>query len=947
VNKQQSFFESTCYEQITKRLNINFDELNSPEDQTIRLHKSMLNQEAMLYSQIDTILNSSVSLEEKQKKLEQYSYESQNYQVNTQYYVPSILIPYILKLDQYFLKKSALQSDDLRYFLPSSLTEFFNYETNLNSKLTQKQGEVIKKLKNILQLFQYNNQSFGLFLLYNLVYRVRKEWQKKGTIDSEIAKEVVLHHVSSDQKDFISLETPYVSLVSFFGESLLLNYEQLGKLVLSKLEGKMAHQESSSLDSLTKQEQFLFQILSETQFDSDDPVIERELGIYCLLILEILGMIQDKLVTVEAGQKTPRLAGLNPKFGDVILSIPANPRKLPMLVQPNYWEFEQGSTNLNYGGYLYNSKLNYPGVVNRHKKGIATFSPYELEAINYLQSNYYKVNTELLKVVEQNAKESILQYLKEIPRSDLFFHLSDSDDRLRVKNIDGFLNSDSGYSALVEKLKDHEDKIPKGLKSELDDTRKRLKAEYDVLFNLLLQFIHAYLLYLLFSDYKLYFCIFLDARGRLYYSGSGGAFGLQAGGFGKHLLELQGNEEIPNQVMNYIDPKSLIYTTYRDQLDKQKGYFEFLKYDKGVPVITIGKDASCSGTSIICGLIGDRTGILFTNILYDTREGIPRAKKDIYVYYGEHLKLTYPKTFSDLKPYLRDYSNFQKSLSKKYKVSESDLIERIEVVLKNIEKDVFRRSTLKSLVMCKNYSQSDRGRAKMFRNVSNFFVTNPFFISKVDEYICIALGKWAGKQFEICFPKVSEFCKLLLRRIDHSKPVTLVSGVCKTDSGVKPDPIALNGEMQYEQPQEELITSRFPNLDNSSKPRKLNYSITTNKICKVTARRSLIANFIHYLDSRLCLSVIFLCKQEKICVWTNHDCFYTHPFYETKLKEAYFQAYKTLLLDHDLIERFLLVNNSTLKKADERLLERFKNSRLKILKDIEKGHLKRSPFCLS
>lgn len=943
-NKSETFFGSALETRLINRLNLNFDQLNSKDEQ-LSLYQNLLNQESKIYKQIYEILTSDMTLEQKQDKLELFSYENQNYQVNMNYYLPPILIPKVREIDEYFLNPDILNAEGLKYFLPSEICKHFKYKTKLSNNLTKLEKQSIERFKLILQLFHKNNQSFGLFLVYNLVYIIRKELLKKDSIENfSISKEIILKDLSINDKEAkaaVDIDIPFVKMVSSFGSSLLLNHTQSTKLTLAMLTEKTT---TDSGENLTAEQRLLYDKLINENIGHDSE-IERDLGQRCLLILEIVRVIGDRIISLD-GYKTQRIVQINKPYISGIFSIPADPRKLPMVTRPRFWEIDSNSPqNLCFGGYRYNERLCYPGVLNRNKKGIATFSKYELEAINYLQSNYYQVNQDFLRLIEKNSRNSILEYLKQIPRFDIFF--DQKGDSLSLKTVDHFLLSDMGYKSLISKLHNHERQASKGLKLEIAKTRQKLKKEYDVLFNLLLQFIHGYVLSDLFSGYDLFFCIFLDARGRMYYSSSGSNFGLQAGGFGKHALELRGNTynlTKPNTI-NYVLPTCKAYQKHASQISPGN-FFETLKFANKISTTTLGQDASCSGTSIICGLIGDLHGMIATNILYETETGIPKLKNDIYTSFSKHLEINYPQTYLELKPYFHGYEKFQAQLSKKHKIEEDQFIVRVNEVLSNIKNDVLKRSSVKTFVMCKNYSQTDIGRSRFIFTNSDFFIKDSS--PMLDHYICRALGKWINKEFDSCLPNVSSFCKLLLRRINHEEAVTLVSGLgCNDDYLSSPPSISVNGQMKYEQPYEEIVTVRYANPSSPKKPRKLNYSITTNRIDKVKAKRSLIANFIHYLDARLCLSVIFLCKQENICVWTNHDCFYSHPTHATVIRNLYFKAYKTLLLEHDLINRFLYTNKCKLTLVDQRLLKKFKQSRLQILTQLEKGDLKQSPFCLN
>lgn len=976
--KKTNFFNTSLGIKIYSQLKLDFQNLDCSDlddNQTNNfnfMQFNLLELESQMHDKISTILQSpTLSLFEKQRELEKFSYENQNYKLNVDYHLPQQLNKMVKQIDKYMLNKDQLYSTDNSYYLISNIQKGLGNLDDSNKTqnyLTSKNTKIIKTLKIILQLFKFNNQSFGLFLIYNFVYKVRKNalqfYDKENKPFMEISKKIdfssIDEETSSDNK-YIKLDLSLVELVSFFGKNLIIHYNACRPVVVSMLQQQIFEKEKDNNVNYTNlseekkkklisknleiNDQIFFHNLNSLQkIDAFNDKTEFELGIICTLLLQIVGLISETRVSEfnDTSYKTVKKLLLNKKYRGSIFTVPANPRKLPMILRPNFWQHETKDINLHFGGYLYNEKLNYPGVFNRHKKGVATFTKYELQAINYLQSNFYEINSEFLKVLEQNSKESILNYLKGIPRYSHLFLIESESDFLIVKNFSQFLTTDSLYQILL-KQKEETTSATKSLKHEILRVRQRLKEEYQILFNLLVQFVHAYSLSVLFEGYKLYFCIFLDARGRMYYTGSGGGFGLQAGGFGKYVLDLKGNDFRDDSIiLEKIPLDNKYYLEYINQV-KAEDFFEHLKVRFQIKQTTIGKDASCSGTSIISGLIGYLNGILLTNVLYQSKNGRPEKKFDIYENFGRTLKEKYPNSYDDLKPYFHNHKNFVNVHLKKYKIEEEQFKLHVTNVLAKIKLDILKRSSLKQFVMCKNYSQGDQGRSRYIFETCDYFLTTQAYNLKIDKYICQALGKWVAECYKAKFPKISDFCALLLRSINHQQPVTLISGVHTVTEKL------YHGAMEYQQVYSETVTIRYPNVNPNLKGRmkKLNYSIMTNDLDERKAKQSLIANFIHYLDSRLCLLVIYKCQLQNICIWTNHDCFYVHPNSVAKVIHCYFDSYKFLLLEHNLIENFIAVNNGKLTQKDSKLITEFQTSRLQILKELESKTLMLSPFCLN
>lgn len=161
-----------------------------------------------------------------------------------------------------------------------------------------------------------------------------------------------------------------------------------------------------------------------------------QLGVYCISILEAIniltadGLVRDK-------KKTISMISLGKNYAAEIFSIPSRPKSLPMVVKPNFWK-KSKKGNLNYGGYLFNKVLNYPAILNQHKKGVTVITETDLKNINYIQSNYYRVNESFLKYVESNFREIALLYLRKIPNVEFCInnlHSNDNSNHIEIQSI--------------------------------------------------------------------------------------------------------------------------------------------------------------------------------------------------------------------------------------------------------------------------------------------------------------------------------------------------------------------------------------------------------------------------------------------------------------------------------------------------------------------------------
>lgn len=170
--------------------------------------------------------------------------------------------------------------------------------------------------------------------------------------------------------------------------------------------------------------------------------------------------------------------------------------------------------------------------------------------------------------------------------------------------------------------------------------------------------------------------------------------------------------------------------------------------------------------------------------------------------------------------------------------------------------------------MQKNYSETNKGRLNYI--YENIFIPTiylsgqnfEFFDKKIYKSLCYYLAEWIDSLYFETFPEIAEFCGILVTQLENKNPITLS---CPN-----------NSNFQYQQ----LLykTYKIPR-SNFQKSRKSDLSIhlQTNKPDYKKIERSLVANFIHYLDSRLNFLVIDKCRNDSIPLCVNYDCFYVCP----------------------------------------------------------------------
>jgi hypothetical protein len=205
---------------------------------------------------------------------------------------------------------------------------------------------------------------------------------------------------------------------------------------------------------------------------------------------------------------------------------------------------------------------------------------------------------------------------------------------------------------------------------------------------------------------------------------------------------------------------------------------------------------------------------------------------------------------------------------------------------------------------------------------------------KIARSICYFVADFVGSCYHKVFPEINEFCEFLLDSINHTKKVVLTSS-------------SSSAEFTYEQLEYETKILTRPDFG-GGRDKELTCYISTGGIDKKKAKRALLANYIHYLDSRLSSRVISKCMREKIPVWVNHDCFYTAPNHFPKLLEFYFESYIELLITPDLVTLFLSANDVHLTEdKDKKYVELLSKKREVIFHKIKSHNYTMSQHILS
>lgn len=903
-------------------LKIELPEFNESIDD--KHFKNLLVSEQVLYERIAEILTDETdSLAEKQEKLEILTHQQKSYKLINDFSIPNSIKEIIKRLDKYI--SESLNSKDDERFLSHKIMQ--NLSKNLNGSkqnMTENRKRVLRFFILGLELFKRQNKSFGLFLCSTLIFFLRKK--SKQSFDNDDKQKVNGRIYLDFVNDEFHIER--VALVSVLGSQFIEFIQGSKSLVeaqlLNKAKGKINFNDLidgtknpvlSLLDKVTLVERELTNDESEFykllvldsklnsliyDHEKANGQITVEIGIILLIFLEACGLIIDRGQLDKRGEdnKTYGIVQVSKEHISAIFEVPFSPSHLPMVSEPKRWLKDSSASrrNFGFGGFHFNEKQNIHGVAGHMgNKGIAHLTDEEIESINYLQCNTYNINQDYLDSFKVYGP---LFFSMQIKSMNYFSSFSEAHDgvegsRIKIRSLEEFMKQDELYESLKEKKKNK-----KNIR-ELVQRKMKLQTAYFDLVNALIEFIHLYHIACLYAPYDIFFALSIDGRGRFYYSSARGGFGLQTNRIAKSLIELNGNTY--KNPKRYENPQTQNKTRYHYKASELWGKYrtdpDFYKTVKSQLKIWSsyeGIDASCSGTSIISGLIGYEKGLEFTNITCEKGQLI--QKNCIYMYFLNYLAQHVGK-IEDVFP-----KSYFTSQAKVQKTSVKEVKEVLKFILNKVNDKLLTRDHVKIFVMCQNYAQQNQGRADYIHDYFLYpeLALDASEISEKVDYkfrrsISFKLAQWIERHYKICFPELDKFCKMIRTKISHTQALVL----CAKGSG----------KFEITIPEGEIIRTTKPSFNKKNTKRyELSYFVSTNKINKSKSSRAAVANFVHFLDSRLCTKVILKCLKDDIILWTNHDCFYTAKENHEKVKRFYFESYRELLLENNTLAEFFSAN---------------------------------------
>lgn len=334
-----------------------------------------------LDNQLKLILeNKNLNLNSKQIKLEEHSMLSQSFERRLTYNIPKELLQPITGIDTYLFDTKNLDSSEVSAYLPSELAKNLGRHPHVVGSIqTENSVSTLKIFKDFLEVFQKTNNSFGLFLIYNLVHFLRSDFDNsvlKKFAESQRHKKVLFKDsfcLNLDNGvDDIVVEAYRTGITEKFGKNLVDCFitnknVYMASVIMEEKENipnfadltqedrtaallKLLEVKSPKIYKLFKRLNDRYsdnRVFSETEIFS--------LGIQCVSILEAANILADSGSQFFQGKSFSKFS-ISKKYVNSIFSLPLKPKHLPMLVKPNPWQKSKkgGCENLNYGGYLLN-----------------------------------------------------------------------------------------------------------------------------------------------------------------------------------------------------------------------------------------------------------------------------------------------------------------------------------------------------------------------------------------------------------------------------------------------------------------------------------------------------------------------------------------------------------------------------------------------------------------
>jgi len=883
-------------------------------------------------SYASTLMDPNVSLSCKQDCLNNLHVSFGKSLREVQYHIPSSLLTWINFVD----KISTLS--ETKFLKHNYLVYLWNKGQGINSAepviylpRNSARTKFLEHLVIIFKICNYLGNSIGLMLAHAISKSVFMAVRRSSgyssfyssssgnkvldisclsaAISVELEKTSLLHSIS---RDFLEDQVPLLLKLAKTKLSAKTNKTSVEKGILSLLDSIswVPNQEDHGFFC----EQLGFYL--ELQTDLLKPVLKHIAGTTKHIYVYVISsqFIKAVFVLGKESLKFPHVLPLdNWVYSSKGLSV----------IQKNCHEPECFS--LHSGGPTYLSSPSRSAFIAKHDTNTYGFAkPIDLEVLNYLKDQPFRINTTLLNGIYSSIVPSLLAHVYKVnPSPDVpherlrertlldtgIFHVDSRTMALRT--LGEFLNLNPSLTKMNrEFILEEEVTVKEIILVRINSLKNSLVKQYLESLILVKDFFYTLFVASCFSRVNFYLNVNLDFRGRFYYMAL--PLGVQTSNLGASLIEIVNTASI-NAASNYKDLVSL----YVSGLKPMKEYFMRLKFNLDTHNCVIGLDVSASGLQIISGLIGFEGGLILSNFLHDVSS--KDKKIDFYGNIRDLFLNSYPTPTS---------LNFNEEFSD---------LKAIKGILLGF-KSVFTRDFVKYWAMCLVYGEGSKSRCDELmqfysEQINSFPSAHRNFVFKIGMY----LSELFKKVMFTNYTGLGEFVAFCQKQVVSKSNLGTNKGIWLTCSDKHLKVFytyfkSTNKKYYHSNRQKKLIAFCF--------------CIKSNTIDYAKHRRSLLANFVHFIDSRLLSLVILKCKEKNIPVYTNHDCFYTHASFGNTLKSIYFLCFKELLLSNDCLASFF-ASNLVPTNISEPFLLTIKKQKENILSKLESGKLLPSFYILS
>lgn len=617
---------------------------------------------------------------------------------------------------------------------------------------------------------------------------------------------------------------------------------------------------------------------------------------YLMVLLSIFNVFKESLrhVTIDGLPRHINYVEFNHSYLLNLFTFTTDIYKLPMILYPNDWALRFNNSvykknDLTFGGFLSNRVTLFPAV--HAITDTSSFANCEdaVQALNYLQTQPYLINNQMLLLIESN----LVFYTKNYIDDDIKKSLFKEDKTLLTEEqfiTTFYINKDN--SALTQNEAFNQ-------KKNIDLGRIYYRQKLNRFFTFLTLFFKVYC----FKNYYIWTPWSLDFRFRMYPQG---IITFQGNDFIKSLLDLVSygksialiNKTYSDSAISYFEEQKK--SAEKDFLKKSSKVFFHHKYLNNIYQSVFFLDVTASGIQILSGLVGYLEGLILTNLI--TEKNAQEKKKDIYRFFAERLHAKVNLHF------LKNYSN-----------KENVLLNRYYAILQRLIIDTLDRALCKNLLMCYVYSEGSRSRRQKIIlatvptnellileiQIASKMVSQEFSTNKIISNIAYVIAyNLFVKTCEEMFGSIVEL-KTMLENITKEKNIRANAGLHMIIADKQSDKKRLEVFYQYFK-DETTQYSYWSPQDNKMHSYNLNKS--TNVCDTAALRRSVSPNLIHRIDSEILISLVLRCEKENIPIVTAHDCFGVHHCFIDRIKTMYYEEFCELIIGKRIVYNFMRAN---------------------------------------